>query len=148
MSTCLAADRGLTCLSGVACVYRVVALPTWDQESQPSGSDVVTMMSFTSLQPHVTHVAAAHFAEVLAAVNAVRAASGAGAVTWSGILPAGVPVPTLSALVRASHVVALRTKMDEALAALGIAVQSYDDPNLAGSVVRAYHIEQIRERSQ
>jgi hypothetical protein len=73
-------------------VYRVRAVsPAELVSSPPSNADLATTMVFTPLVAGQTKVTAAHFEELLSAVNAVRAANGTPMSTWSSILPAGVP---------------------------------------------------------
>jgi len=85
-------------------------------------------------------------------VNAVRAANGWAAVTWSVILTPGIPAPDHGQLIYAEHVTKLRAKMDEALTALlGWPAGNYTDPVLPGSPrvpVKAVHLTELRSRAQ
>src|SRR5207302_5505528 len=89
-------------------VYRVQAADSLGQGNF-SNSDLATTMTFTAITPHVTPVAAAHLNEILSAVNAVRAASGLSAVTWSGILQGSPPpaAPAPGVKIYAEHILAL-----------------------------------------
>jgi hypothetical protein len=95
-----------------------------------------------------TPVAAAHFQQLLAAVNAVRAAAGSDNVSWTAILPNGVPPPASGVVVSAHHLKSLRASMNAALSALGLTPGTYSEPEPLGAVIFLRHIDQLRQRSQ
>lgn len=132
------------CASGSTCVYQVIAVSAANQSSAPSNKDLVTIVDFSPL----TAVRASDFNAILAAVNLVRAANNDGGLTWTMILPAGVPAPAASVRVDARHVTALRTAMDNACSVLGVAPAPYEDPNPAGMLIRRKHLEDLQQRSQ
>ena len=70
-------------------------------------------------------------------------------VTWS-ILPNGVPSPASGAvIIYASHITTLRTYMDGALNAVGIAPWAFTDSGLGGSLLmRALHVTDLQERAK
>jgi len=142
--------------SNTAYVYQVCASPgsTTVCTSPFSDQDLATTVAFTSLSQDPV-IRLAHFNELLAAVNVVRAANPGGgtAVTWSQILQ-GTPPPPPAAneLVYGEHILALRRTLDAALSTLlGITPSAYIDPNLPGSprvAIKAIHLTEIRSRMQ
>jgi hypothetical protein len=71
------------------------------------------------------------------AVNVVRALAGQSAIT--------TPDPTIGDPVYATDVTTLRTKLSEALSALGIYQSTYTDPGLStGALIKKAHITQLR----
>jgi Ig-like domain CHU_C associated len=126
-------------------VYRVRAVSSSETaSSSPSNMDMATTMVFSPLTAEVTPVVAAQFEELLAAVNAVRAASGTPPATWSAILPAGVPAPAPGAWIQADHILSLRAAMNGARGNLGFPGLSYTDPTLAGGLIRIVHQIELR----
>jgi RHS repeat-associated protein len=94
----------------------------------------------------VTKVKVAHITELRTAVNAVRSLAGLAAGQWTNqTLTATVTV------ISADDVRDLRTKLDEALTALGIQTSNYDDQTLAGApngtIIKKVHITQLRQRA-
>jgi YD repeat-containing protein len=91
----------------------------------------------------------ASFNNVVTIISAIRAIAGLNAVTWNSLLPTGVPVPVQGGLIRHEHIAALRKGMDEALAAIGVAPHPYSDQALLdGTLVRAFHLNELRSRVQ
>jgi len=143
--------------SNTAYVYQVCASPgsTTACTSSFSDQDLATTVAFTSLSQDPV-IRLAHFNELLAAVNVVRAANPGGgtAVTWSQILQGTPPPPPPAAngLVFGEHILALRRTLDAALSALlGTTPSAYIDPNLPGSprvAIKAIHLTEIRSRMQ
>jgi YD repeat-containing protein len=138
--------------SGAARAYRVRAI-SGNPENLPSGySNVVVavVMSFTQITGGAA-APAAPLNELLTAINAVRAIGpgGLGALTWSGILPAGVAAPAQLVTIQAAHINALRTAMDAALSSVGVIPRSYTDPGLPPDTPsRSVHITELRSRVQ
>ncbi len=129
-------------------VYHIRAVDAGGSVSAFSNRDLATTMTFASLQPGVTLVSSAHFNDLLAAVNAVRAASGSPELTWLAILSPGTPAPAPGVVVDEEHITALRVHMDSALTALGLPTWPYTDPTLAGAVIKTIHLAELRERTQ
>jgi hypothetical protein len=122
-----------------AFLYRVRAISAGGTPSDWSNSDLALTYAFTdgSLQAGVTTIKRAHLLELRNAANAVRAlAPSLGPVSWADDLPG---------IIRASHLVELRTAVAQARAALGLSTLAYSNPApSAGSVIRAIHIEELR----
>lgn len=111
--------------------------------SAPSNVDLATTMLFTPLIPGQTIIAASHFEELRSAVNAVRAANGTAAASWSSILPGGVPAPAPGVLILAQHLVSLRLAMSSARTDLGFPALGYTDESPLGVLIRAVHMTEI-----
>lgn len=127
-------------------VYRVRAVSTSEfVSSAPSNADLATTIIFTPLIPEETVVAAAHFEELLRAVNAVRGAKGTPATTWSGM---GVSAPAADGLIEAQQLLALRAAMNAARLDLGFANVSYTDPDLTDVPIKVVHQTEIRGGAQ
>jgi YD repeat-containing protein len=147
-------NTGLT--RGTAYLYRVRAVDGTGMVSAPSPVVMATAITFTdpelvaandSLGRQATLVKAVHLNELRLAVDGVRHAAGKPAAAWQEVVNPGVPV-------RADHVRELRSKLNEALAALGLPTPAYTDPTLytgqSGSTptpIRKVHFEELRERA-
>jgi hypothetical protein len=112
---------------------------------------------FTSIDPATTIVftdatlstsvviKAAHITELRTAVNAMRAAAGLGAATFTdGTLN------TLSTPIKAVHITELRTALDAARSAIGLAAISYTDPTITANTTspKGAHITELRNGTQ
>jgi hypothetical protein len=125
--------------------YRVYALDaTGGSLSAVSNADIATTMDFSSV---VNGVKAAHLNEILAAVNAVRAAAGWPAVDWPSILAANTALPAPGTTILAAHYLACRARMNEALQALGVPLAPYTDSTLAGVTVQSVHTIELQQRA-
>ena len=109
----------------------------------PTDSALTTIGDDASGQT-VTTMKAAHITELRAAVNAVRSLAGLPAATWAH--------PTLTPSVTEiskEDVNELRTKLDEALTALGVRTSNWIDHPLAGApngtLIRGVQITQLRQ---
>ncbi len=111
-----------------------------------SNSDVATTKVFTNPVEQQA-VSAAPIADMLDAVNKVRAAAGWPAVTWNNILASSDPLPDPGAAVAERHITSCRARMNEALQALGVIVTNYTDPDLRLAPVKALHIREIQQRA-
>lgn len=132
-------------------IYRVKAVSATGSSSPYSNSDLATTVAFSALTAGQTTIAAAHFDEMLVAVNAVRAASQLGPRSWADILPLGTPAPVSAGLIRGQHVLSLRGEMNAARAALGFGAVAFTDPVLPGSPpvgVKLIHMTEIRGGAQ
>lgn len=130
--------------TGTAYVYQVVPL---DANSNPLGSPsnaalVYTAPSFTDdpLAGGTTAVKPAHVTELRPMLNALRAAAGVGAYTWT------TPGLTSGSAITAPDVSNLRSAFDGAIANLGLTSPGWDDPSLSGVQVKKLHIQQLRNR--
>src|SRR6185295_8018180 len=94
-----------------------------------------------SLTVQSTKVKAAHFTELLAAVNAVRTLAGLGAAGFTA------PAPTNPVTVRATHITDLRTALDTARTTLGLSPLTYTDSSLTvqSTKIKAAHLNELRE---
>ena len=135
------------CPAGNVCVYRVRAVTAGGTISSESNKDLAGLLPFSTLAGG-TLIDLDHFNEILNAVNQVRAASGQTGVTWSGILPGGVPVPALGGVVRAAHVTSLRDAMDTARSLAGVPNAAYTDALSFGVAIRALHLTELQERTK
>lgn len=126
--------------SGTTYVYRVRATgSTGTLPSAYSNTDHATTIIFVDdpLIPGVTVIKAIHLTQLRQAVNAVRAAAGLSAASWTDPTPTGVRV-------RAVHITELRNALTPALTALG-KTATYTDPTLGpGTVVKAVHFQELR----
>lgn len=139
-------DSGLA--PGTTYVYRVRAVdPAGGKASDYSNADLSTTMTFSSVGMGVA-VRASDFEEMLGGVNAVRAAGGSAALTWTAILPAGIPAPGAGVLIYGAHLESLRAQMDLARETLGFPAAGYTDPVVVGTLIRAVHVTELRERMQ
>lgn len=86
-----------------------------------------------------------HVTELRSAVNAVRTLADLSPATWTN-----QNLTRYVSLINADDIRDLRTKLDEALTALGIATSAYEDSTLQGApngtFVRKVHIMQLRQR--
>jgi galactose oxidase-like protein/glyoxal oxidase-like protein/fibronectin type III domain protein len=124
-------------------IYRVRAVDAQGNYSSFSNIDIATTIIFTDdpLTVGVTIIQAQHVNELRQAVNAVRAAAGLSAATWTDSSLSGV-------VVKAVHISELRSKVDEARTSLGLSTSSYTDPSLTptSTVVKAVHVHELRDR--
>jgi hypothetical protein len=129
-------------------VYSIASVDAYGTASAFSNPDIATTMSFT---PVVSNgiISRTHINELLTAVNLVYAASGSPPVTWSAILPAGVPAPPANGQpttgIYAAHITSLRTQMDAALRAIGIPLVPYTDP-VTLTFIKAVHFTDLQAR--
>ena len=110
-----------------------------------SSPDAATTAVFTDASLAGATIKAVHFTELRAAVNAMRAAAG---------LPAGTFTdPTLAARstrVMRAHIVELRSALDAARALVGLPAIAYTDAAITARVtpVKAVHLTQLRAGTQ
>jgi chitodextrinase len=133
-------DSGLS--SSTTYIYRVRAVDANGNYSDFSNTDIATTIVFTDdpLVAGTTIVKAVHMTELRSAVNAVRAAAGLSAATWTDSSLTGVQI-------KAVHISELRSNLDAALSGLGLSTGSYTDSLTPGStIVKAVHITELRAR--
>jgi hypothetical protein len=133
-----------TCGAGSACVYRVVAVASHGMPSAPSNTDLALLMGYTPISVGSV-VAYAHVEEIRTAINAIRNAAGLTALSWADFLP-GSPPPMVNGVIRRIHLLALRDRMDEAIATHGLPTPAYEDAT--PTLIRFRHMQQLRERTQ
>jgi len=130
-----------TVAPGTAYLYKVRAVGA--AESVDSTRDVTTTVLFSdaTVTPGVTVVAAAHFAELLQAVNAVRTLAGLPPMSFAA------PAPAVGQTIRAQHTIDLRNGIVGARAALGLAAPIFTDPSITVGVtpIRAAHVIELRD---
>ena len=124
-------------------IYRVRAVDAGGNYSGFSNTDIATTVVFTDdpLVVGVTIVKAQHVTELRAAVNAVRAAAGLSAATWTDSSLAGINV-------KGVHISELRSNVNAARTVLGLSNNAYTDPTLTSSVtvIKAIHAHELRDR--
>jgi hypothetical protein len=129
-----------TVAAGTTYVYTVRAVNGSAMPSADSAPDIATTILFTDdpLVVFATTVKAVHLTELRTAVNAVRAAAGLGAVTFTDPNPAGI-------VIKALHVQELRNALDPARSAIGVPSISYLNALVAGSArVHAADLTELR----
>ena len=133
-----AADGSGTCTSN----YSNIALGTAMSFTDPTITSIVDDPTGVN----VTKVKLEHVTELRTTVNAVRSLAGLAPASWTN--------PTLTRYVsqiNADDIRDLRSRLDEALTALGVPTSAYDDPTLAGAPngtpIRKTHISQLRLRA-
>jgi hypothetical protein len=129
-----------TVSAGNAYAYRVRAIVP-GATSDPSSANVATTLFFTNdpLTPG-TVISAIHLTQLRPAVNAVRAAAGLGAISFTDPTPTGV-------VVKGVHISELRTGLNAAFAVFGI-TGVYTDPSLPGVTIKAIHFQELRNQIQ
>ena len=134
-----AADGAGNCTSGYS---NVVLGATFNFPTDSTLTTIADDPSGTT----VTSAKLEHITELRTAVNAVRSLAGLSAASWAH--------PTLTryvSVISKDDVQELRTKLDEALTALGIQTSVYDDGTLAGApngtLIKGIHIRQLRQRA-
>lgn len=125
-------DTGRT--ANTAYLYRVRALNA-SSTSALSALDYATTTIFTDdpLVAGVTTIKLVHLTEIRTAVNALRAAAGLSARTWTG-----------GNVVLALHVTELRSALAEARTALGFSAPVYSYAVSAGVVIHAADFQELR----
>jgi len=123
-------------------IYRVRAVDAGGNYSDFSNTDIATTVIFTDdpLVVGTTLIFKEHVLELRSAVNAVRAAAGLSAATWTDSSLTGV-------VVQAAHVSELRSNLDAARSLLGLSTGGYTDTLTPGTtLIKAVHISELRDR--
>lgn len=124
-------------------IYRVRAVDANGNYSDFSNTDIATTVVFTDdpLVAGTTLVKAVHITELRSAVNAVRAAAGLSAATWTDSSLTSVEI-------KAVHISELRSALDAARSALGLSTGGYTDSTLTPgtTIVKAVHVTDLRDR--
>ncbi len=129
-------------------LYRVRAADSQNHSSGASVADIASIKDFLPIAVNSTTIQAAHFTELLDAVNMVRAVNFSPALGWNQILPAGTPTPASGVSILSTHITALRVAMDNALRGLSLPTYGYADPTLSGMPIRAVHVTDLRGRTK
>ena len=130
-----------TAVAGTTYVYKVRALDSFSRRSPFSAPDAATTIVFTDdpLAANSTPVKLVHMTQLRQAVNAMRAAAGLSAATFTD--------PTLmNVRIKAVHVQELRNALVPARAALGLSAVAFTDPTLTvgGTRIKAAHVQELR----
>lgn len=137
-------------IAGRTYVYKIRAVDAdGGSASADSNPDLASLIDFMPIAARSTTISASHWQQLHDTLNALRAAKGDSALSWTQILPAGVPAPAPGVRVRRAHVEALRQQFTSVLQALGIPAPSYTNPNLVTEPeIRAIHVTELQERAQ
>ncbi|HEY0140963.1 MAG TPA: hypothetical protein VGF48_08705 [Thermoanaerobaculia bacterium] len=130
-----------------AYAYRVRASRGNPDYSPYSLADLATTVAFSPVIVGVTRPSISHFAELLTAVNAIRATAGWAAVSWSNILSPADPLPAPATSILAKHIVALRARMNEAIHAVGVPVSGYSDSDPHLKSIKASQLLELQTRA-
>jgi chitodextrinase len=123
-------------------IYRVRSVDAGGNYSDFSNTDIATTIVFTDdpLVAGTTVVKAQHVIELRQAVDAVRAAAGLSAATWTDSSLTGVEV-------KGVHISELRSNLDAARSLLGLSTGSYTDTLTPGvTLIKAIHAQELRDR--
>ncbi|HEY6212158.1 MAG TPA: Ig-like domain repeat protein [Vicinamibacterales bacterium] len=129
-----------TAVGGTTYLYVVRAISATGS-SADSAPDVATTILFADdpLVSYTTTINAAHIAQLRTAVNAMRAAAGQGAASFTD------PALTAGTSIRAVHIQELRSALSAARALLGLPAVGFTDAGLAaGTVAKAAHVQELR----
>jgi hypothetical protein len=123
---------------GVVYSYKMEQFDNGGLLMATSNIDVATMVSFTD-DPIIPgmRVKAQHLAEVLAAVNALRAGAGLAPIALTDAGP--------GQLIRAAHISTIRTAVNEARSALGASVVPFPSDVTTLAPIRIQHMQDLRE---
>ncbi len=123
---------------GVVYEYRVSAIVSGVE--QFSNVDSAMLFNDDTLVAGQTKVRRVHFDELLLSINALRATA--------SLAPVNFDVTYAGTLIRASHLATLRTALAEARQVLGMVPAAYTDNAIAGTAIKAVHIQELREQSR
>lgn len=132
-------DNSVT--AGTTYLYKVRSVDASSQRSGYTTPDPATTILFTDdpLVSNTTRIRAVHLTELRQAVNAMRAAAGLSAASFTDPSPAGVRVKKV-------HVEELRTALNAARTTLGLAAATFTDATLVSNTtrVKAAHVQELR----
>jgi hypothetical protein len=127
--------------AGTTYVYKVRAIDASSRLSPFSVPDAATTIFFTNdpLVSDTTVIKAVHITELRQAVNAMRAAAGLTATSFTDSVLTHLPVKAL-------HLQELRTSLGQARTALGLPTLTLTDPTLTATTTRikAAHVQELR----
>jgi len=122
-------------------LYRVHAVDTANCSS-PNSIDLATTIIFADPNLAGTLIRGIHLAQLRQAVDAVRTTAGIGAFTWTDP-PAQAEQ---GALVKASQIIQVRDRLNDALPILGFPQMPPDSSIASGLPIYAVHLQNIRDR--
>jgi hypothetical protein len=131
-----------TVTAGKSYLYKVRAINGAAAQSPYTAPDIATTILFTDdpLVASTTVVKAVHVTELRLAINALRAAAGMGASTFTD--------PTLSNTIpiRAVHLQELRTALSQARTSLSLSSVGFTDSvvSVGATNIRAVHLQELR----
>lgn len=140
-------STGVVSGSVVTYLYRVRAVNTAGNTSEPSNVDLMTTISYgqDQIQQYTTVVKKQDLAELRVAVNAVRFAAGLNQFTgWTDS-----DLSQTSITIKTEHVMDLRGKLDEAFNLINPPPPpSYTDPTLQkqSTLIKKAHFNELRKR--
>jgi hypothetical protein len=126
-------------VAGATYIYQVRAVGPGFPVNAISAPDIATTIVFADdpVVAGLTLLKGVHLTELRAAVNAVRAAAGLGAATFTDAAPAGFALKAL-------YIQELRAALDPARATIGVAAVTYGNAVNAAIPVRATDLVEIR----
>jgi hypothetical protein len=132
-----------TVSASTAYLYKVSAENSSNAVLGWTNADLATTVFFTDdpLTQYSTVVKAVHVTELRTAANAVRAAAGLSAASWTDSSLSG-------ATIKAVHFTELRNSLGDATSILGLPAANYTDSTLAGVAVKKAHIDELRLRTK
>ncbi len=133
-------DNGVS--ANTTYLYEVRALGSGT--SAFSAVDAATTIVFTDTSlSSAVNIKTTHINELRTAVNAMRAAAGLSAATFTDTLSS-------STLIKAIHVTELRNALDAARSAIGLSAISYTDPTIVAGTTnaKAAHVTELRAGTQ
>lgn len=119
-------------------LYKMLAYDATNNLVATSNIDMAMIVSFTD-DPLLagTTVKAQHVKELADAINAIRSSG--------GLQPMTLANAAAGDIIRASHVLALRTALNEGRVALGADPVTFSSDVSAGSMMKAQHLQDLRE---
>jgi hypothetical protein len=127
-----------TVVNGVLFDYRLSAVVSGAE--QTSNIDAALIFNDEPVVAQVTTIKRQHFSELRLAVNALRATAGLPPFNFDGTYS--------DSIVKASHLASLRTALAEARQSLGMLAAAYTDEAVAGTAIKAVHIQELREQAR
>jgi hypothetical protein len=137
-STASTSLNDTTVSANSAYVYKVQASNS-SGTSALSAPDLATTIVFTDSSLLGNTIKAVHFEQLRTAVNAVRAAAGLSAATFTD------PTPLAGVVIKHVHLTELRTALDAARTALGLPTLTYTEPSV---IVQAVQVTELRAGTQ
>jgi YD repeat-containing protein len=127
-------------------IYRVRSADATGESVSPySNYDLATTTAMNSLST----IAFVDLDQIRLLVNRIRGAAGLGALSWTDIMSGyTTPVPRIGEFVYANHILVLRTRMNEALGAAGVATPAYTTNVAVGAPITAAIWTELRGRAQ
>jgi hypothetical protein len=127
-------------------IYRVRGADATNESiSGYSNNDLATTTTMNAL----TTIRFSDIDQLRALINRVRAATGLGGLAWTDVMAGySSPPPQAGGFVYASHILALRTRMDAALLAAGVATPAYGAHVTPGAIMTAPAWAELQGRAQ